>query len=153
MRRAWLAEFLTRKTLPKDAAKVIALGLTIHRRDVGSATANGNELAHQLLGIERGGYYDDKLAAHVEQSPTKAQHVSLAVVLGGIESATSKSTWRYPEATKAAYLAQLGLYAQIAGQLFPGRTIEAAILWTSLELLMNLPAARLRQAVSGFTIG
>lgn len=110
VRRAWLAEFLTRKTLPKDAAKVIALGLTIHRRDMGSATANGNELAHQLLGIERGGYYDDKLAAHVEQSPTKAQHVSLAVVLGGIESATSKSTWRYPEATKSAYLAQLAAW-------------------------------------------
>ncbi|HWU45751.1 MAG TPA: ParB/RepB/Spo0J family partition protein [Humibacter sp.] len=110
VRREWLAEFLTRKTLPKDAAKVIALGLTIHRRDVGSAAANGNELAHQLLGIERGSYYDDKLAAHVEQSPTKAQHVSLAVVLGGIESATSKSTWRYPEATKADYLAQLATW-------------------------------------------
>ena len=53
----------------------------------------------------------------------------------------------------AAYLSQLGLYAQIAGQLFPGRKIEAAILWTSLELLMNLPAARLKQAVASFTIG
>jgi ATP-dependent helicase/nuclease subunit A len=58
-----------------------------------------------------------------------------------------------PDGVPPAYLAQLGLYAQIAGQLFPGRTIEAAILWTTLELLMNLPAARLRQAVSGFTIG
>ncbi|WP_392342556.1 ParB/RepB/Spo0J family partition protein (plasmid) [Leifsonia sp. P73] len=110
VRREWLTELLTRKTLPKDAAKVIAQGLTTHRRDVGAAAASGNELAHQLLGIERGGYYDDKLAAHVEQSPTKAQHVSLAVVLGGIESATSKNTWRYPEATKAAYLSQLAAW-------------------------------------------
>ena len=53
----------------------------------------------------------------------------------------------------AAYVSQLGLYAQIAGQLFPGRKIEAAILWTSLESLMILPASKLRQAVASFTIG
>jgi ATP-dependent helicase/nuclease subunit A len=51
------------------------------------------------------------------------------------------------------YLAQVGLYAQIAGQLFPGMTIDAAILWTSLESLMILPSAKLRQAISSFTIG
>ena len=51
------------------------------------------------------------------------------------------------------YIAQLGLYAQIAGQLFPGKTIEAAILWTTLESLMFLPAAKLRQGISSFTIG
>lgn len=52
-----------------------------------------------------------------------------------------------------SYLAQVGLYAQIAGQLFPGKTIDAAILWTSLESLMILPPAKLRQAISSFTIG
>jgi len=51
------------------------------------------------------------------------------------------------------YIAQLGLYAQIAGQLFPGKTIEAAILWTTLESLMFLPAAKLRQGISSLTIG
>jgi ATP-dependent helicase/nuclease subunit A len=53
----------------------------------------------------------------------------------------------------AAYVSQIGLYALIAGQLFPGRRVEAAILWTSLEMLMNLPPSRLAQAVSSFTIG
>jgi ATP-dependent helicase/nuclease subunit A len=52
-----------------------------------------------------------------------------------------------------AYVTQLGLYALVAGQLFPGHRIEAAILWTSLELLMNLPASALRETVTGFTIG
>ena len=52
-----------------------------------------------------------------------------------------------------SYVAQLGLYAQIAGQLFPGKTIEAAILWTSLESLMILPSEKLRQGISSFTIG
>jgi ParB family chromosome partitioning protein len=111
VRREWLAQFLTRKTLPKDAGRVIAEGLTVHRRDVGTAATNGNTLAHTLLGIERGGFWDaDKLAAIVEHSPVKAQHVTLAVVLGGIEDSTSKQTWRYPEPSKALYFAQLAAW-------------------------------------------
>lgn len=108
VRREWLAEFLSRKTLPKDAGTVIAQGLTIHRRHVGSAVTNGNTLAHTLLGIERGGYYEaDKLAAMIERSPAKAQHVTLAIVLAGIEYSTDKTTWRYPEVAKAQYFQQL----------------------------------------------
>jgi ATP-dependent helicase/nuclease subunit A len=53
----------------------------------------------------------------------------------------------------AAYVSQIGLYAQIAGQLFPGHRVEAAILWTSLEMLMNLAPDRLAKAVASFTIG
>jgi len=63
-----------------------------------------------LLGIERGGYWDgDKLTALVEHSPAKAQHISLAVVFGGIEDITGKTTWRYPEAGNARYFQQLAV--------------------------------------------
>lgn len=111
VRREWLAEFLSRKTLPKDTGKVIAQGLTVHRTAVGSAVTNGSVLAHVLLGIERGGYWDvDKLAALVEHSPTKAQHVTLAVTLGGIEDSTSKGTWRYPDASNEQYFTQLAAW-------------------------------------------
>jgi len=51
-----------------------------------------------------------------------------------------------------AYLSQLGLYALVAGQLFPSHRVEAGILWTELESFMNLSQARLRQAVAGFTL-
>ena len=111
VRRDWLAEFLSRKTLPKDTAKVIAQGLTVHGTAVGSAATNGSVLAHVLLGIERGRYWDgDKLAALVEHSPAKAQHVTLAVILGGIEDSTSKNTWRYLEASKTLYFQQLAAW-------------------------------------------
>ena len=50
------------------------------------------------------------------------------------------------------YLTQLGLYALVAGQLFPGRPIRAAILWTELESLMNFPSALLETARSDFTL-
>jgi ATP-dependent helicase/nuclease subunit A len=53
---------------------------------------------------------------------------------------------------RPAYLTQLGLYALVAGQLFPQRQVETAILWTSLESLLKLPGAALTEAVRGFTI-
>lgn len=50
------------------------------------------------------------------------------------------------------YLTQLGLYALVAGQLFPGRPVRAAILWTELESLMKLPNERLVAACADFTL-
>lgn len=57
-----------------------------------------------------------------------------------------------PSEVKPAYMTQLGLYALVAGQLFPQRHIEAAILWTSLESLLKLDSAGLTDAARGFTI-
>ena len=57
-----------------------------------------------------------------------------------------------PEAIPARYLTQLGLYALVAGQLFPGRIVRAAILWTELESLMNLPQDLLGAAGKNFTL-
>lgn len=56
------------------------------------------------------------------------------------------------EDVSGKYLTQLGLYALVAGQLFPGRAVRAAILWTELESLMNLPSDLLEQARSDFTL-
>jgi ParB family chromosome partitioning protein len=111
VRREWLSTLLSRKTLPKDTAVVIATGLTVHRQAISTATRDGNELAHQLLGIETSGYFQaDRLAALVQGSPSKAQHVALAVVLGACESVTSKQSWRYPTTSDAAYLTQLAAW-------------------------------------------
>lgn len=90
---------------------VIATGLTVQRHAISSTTGDGNELAHQLLGTQKTGYFEaDKLAALIGQSPAKAQHVALAIVLGACESVTSKQSWRYPTPTDAAYLTQLATW-------------------------------------------
>ncbi|RZA10352.1 MAG: hypothetical protein EOP02_34600, partial [Proteobacteria bacterium] len=57
-----------------------------------------------------------------------------------------------PEAVPGNYRTQLGLYALVAGQLYPGRTVTAAILWTQLESLMILPADQLAESITGFTM-
>lgn len=67
-----------------------------------------------------------------------------------------KSDSRPPERAEDVpkpYLAQLGLYASVAGLLFPSARIEAAILWTRLESLLNLDSAALAEAAAEFTIG
>jgi ATP-dependent helicase/nuclease subunit A len=51
-----------------------------------------------------------------------------------------------------AYLTQVGLYALVAAQLFPGSEVDAAILWTNLESLVKLDRAALAEAVQGFTV-
>jgi ATP-dependent helicase/nuclease subunit A len=56
-----------------------------------------------------------------------------------------------PQAVPGNYLTQLGLYALVAGQLFPGRTVRAEILWTQLESLMFLPPELLAAEVKGYT--
>jgi len=57
-----------------------------------------------------------------------------------------------PGRVKPGYLTQLGLYALVAKQLFPGQRIEAGILWSGLESLLKLPDAALAEAARGFTI-
>jgi len=111
VRREWLTAFLARKTLPKDAPAFVATGLTTFHNVVGGAVSQSNRLAHDLLGIEESTRYGvDNLAALVERTPSKAAHVALAIVLGGIENATSKNTWRYPDPSDAAYLRQLAAW-------------------------------------------
>lgn len=75
------------------------------------ATRDGNQLAHQLLSLTTAGYLEaDKLAALVEQTPSKALHVALAIVLGACESVTSKESWRHPSAADTAYLTRLAAW-------------------------------------------
>jgi len=108
VRRQWLASFLTRKTLPKDAAAFITVGLTQHRRDVAAALSGGNRLAATFLGLEPqlSEWGPSPVDAYAEL-PGKAGHVALAVVLAAMESAIGRHTWRNPPPTAGRYLAQI----------------------------------------------
>ena len=119
VRREWLTSLLGRKSLPKDAPRVIAEGVTTYRREVGVAMERGNSLAHELLGIDPDDFWGpDRLASFVDQNPARAHQVTLAVVLAGIDGSTSKETWRRPDALHAGYFRQLAAwgYALSDGQ-------------------------------------
>ncbi|MGO2519959.1 MAG: ParB/RepB/Spo0J family partition protein [Microbacterium sp.] len=104
VRREWLTTLFGRKTLPKNAPAVVASLLTSARHQVSDAMGRGNGLAAQLLNIEREtGYYSDAFADYLTAHPAKAAHVSLAIVIGGLDSSTSRDTWRNPHKEAARY--------------------------------------------------
>ena len=105
VRADWLLAFVSRKSIPKDAAPFIAVMLTRHAYAI---NGNSTAIAHELLGIEqKHGYGVDAIADHVEQYPAKAGVAMLAVVLSKLEAGTSRNTWRHAETHSRAYLAQL----------------------------------------------
>ncbi len=106
MLREFVAALVKRRALPKDAASVLAAALATYRYEVGRTVQDGSAVAHGFLGVARErGYYSDALSQSA--AATKAQHVALAVVLGGIEASMSRESWRSPDATAAVYLRQL----------------------------------------------
>lgn len=113
VRREWLATIVRKAKLPTDAARFVAVGLTTFSSDVQRGMQESSKLAHTLLGIEQkntGYYATDSAGDWVTAHPTKAQHATLAVILGGIESGTHRGTWRNPDKNDAAYFRQLAAW-------------------------------------------
>lgn len=107
VRRAWLTSFLARKRLPADALAFAATTFATATFEVGKAVGDRHDLAASLLGYEHPAYGTSPLAALVADCPAKATHVTVAMALGALEAATSKSTWRYPSRTAIAYFQAL----------------------------------------------
>jgi ParB family chromosome partitioning protein len=112
VRREWLTEFLSRKTMPKDAQHWVAVALTRHRQTVGHGMTDGNGLAATFLGVEATASYWKATAIeeYATAHPAKALHVAVAVTLGGIEASTSKNTWRNPSERDGLYFEQLAAW-------------------------------------------
>lgn len=45
------------------------------------------------------------------------------------------------------YLKQMGLYARALEDIYPGRRIRAALLWTDIAFLMELPKSQMDEAL------
>jgi len=56
-----------------------------------------------------------------------------------------------PEDVSPAYLEQMALYRALLQQIFPGRPVAAALLWTFAPRLMPLPSALLDRMAQNFT--
>jgi ATP-dependent helicase/nuclease subunit A len=48
-----------------------------------------------------------------------------------------------------AYLRQMAIYWAVLAEVFPGRTIEAALVWTDGPKLMPIPENLIRQSLAG----
>ena len=63
---------------------------------------------------------------------------------------TNRPGPRHPDEV-SKYVKQLAPYRAVLGQLYPDKTIRAALLWTDVPDLMEIPAAALDRALAGLT--
>lgn len=105
VRRAWLAEFLARKTLPKDALSHAATILAATASRIGSAETG---MAADLLGQQQTHDYYASLSP-VDGKPA---HTLTALALASVEAGTSRQTWRNARAgsTEATYFRQIAAW-------------------------------------------
>jgi ParB family chromosome partitioning protein len=144
VRQAWLRQFLTRKSPPKDAQQWIAATLADGSHDLRRAMEDQHSLARDLLGLAETddqrwyrGCRPHPLAAAAHAATTaRATILTLAMLLAALEDGTSNDTWRRPSPESAAYLATLAgwgyelsqveqlLHAEPAHTTTPGGTAE-----------------------------
>ncbi|GAA3229226.1 hypothetical protein GCM10017691_21120 [Pseudonocardia petroleophila] len=112
VRRDWMRGFLSRRTAPRDALSYIASTLAHAGHDLRRAMESGHPTACELLGLAPTGTVYAARPNPIEDlaataTPVRATLLSLAVLLGAAEDATSRQTWRDPSAENRSYFAAL----------------------------------------------
>lgn len=112
VRGAWIRELLTRKALPKDAGNYIAYSLAVafNQNDF-----RANDLALKLLEVTMTDRYNREsgLGRYLEEHPTKAAQVALAVAIATAEAHLSRQSWRTPGAISRRYFQQLDSWGYV----------------------------------------
>ena len=112
VRRQWLRTFLARRTPPRDAAVFIAATLGRGGHPLRRAMESGHPTGCELVGLEPvGSVYTGRSTPIAEAAatatPQRATQLTLAVLLGAAEDATSRHTWREPDRDQRAYFIAL----------------------------------------------
>ncbi|NUR27010.1 MAG: ParB N-terminal domain-containing protein [Catenulispora sp.] len=109
VRRAWLTEYLTRKSLSKTAARFLLASVARAGDQLTKSLNDGHPLGAELLGINGSAFLPgrsrDALADLLDKaSDARAQVITLGLILGAYEQATGKHSWRTPNTDTARYL-------------------------------------------------
>lgn len=135
VRRQWLTAFLARRTAPKDGPKWIAVTLASCGHDVRRAMEDGHQTALELLGLATdppwrpyAGTPNPVVDAAAKASPARATVLTLGLLLGGLESTVTRSTWRHATASQQAYFTALQRWG------YPLSDVEQLVLAGTSEL-------------------
>jgi len=96
VRREFLTGLLARKTPPKGAASYVATELAHGAHAMRKAMERSPELAATLLGADAATAQSSVAALAETATDTRAQVITLALVLAGYEAETGPHTWRNP---------------------------------------------------------
>jgi len=150
--------------LPDDAARAAAAARFLAHPGHGLTPAQQAEIASEVLAVLRAPDFAGVFTAEARVEAPLAGRVGDRMVAGQVDRllvtdstvlVVDYKTNRPPplQATDVdpAYLDQMALYRALLAQVFPGRRIEAALLWTHAPRLMPLPANLLDQRLAAFT--
>ncbi|MGI8665572.1 MAG: ParB/RepB/Spo0J family partition protein [Jatrophihabitans sp.] len=105
VRRAWLTQFLARKSAPRGSQQFIATELAHGSHELKQALdSSGDALLHELLGVKDKA---TRLAMTTKATEARAQVLTLAFILAAYEAQTGVHTWRRKHADVARYFAYL----------------------------------------------
>lgn len=134
VRREWLANFLKRKTPPKNAERWITQTLARGSHDVRKTMESNHSLAIELLGLNKraGGKHGQSAehaiaAAAAKASPGRATMLTVGMLLAGLENGTDRTTWRQPSREAKAYFQQLQAWD------YPISDVEGLVIQPSSE--------------------
>lgn len=112
VRRDWMRQFLTRRTVPQGAEMLICEAVVGGQFTVTKAMDMAHPMLRELLGLDTASVYGggrqaaEQLAAQ-QASPKAATLTTLAAVVTSWECSTGKHTWRNPSAWDARVLGAL----------------------------------------------
>ena len=94
-------------------------------------------------------------SAHLPKGLAVSGRVDRLVVDAGrvlvVDYKTNRPSPDRIEDADPAYLAQMAVYAAVLREVFPGRAVEAALVWTDGPKLMPVPEKVMAQALAGLT--
>jgi ParB family transcriptional regulator, chromosome partitioning protein len=104
VRRNWLGTFAARKTAPRGTASFLAAAIAADGHIVGSA--NGHDLACELLSVSKTGYGRSAALGVLitKAAEARAQVLALVQVLAAYEDNTTRDHWRYMTPATQRYL-------------------------------------------------
>ncbi|KRA37906.1 MULTISPECIES: ParB/RepB/Spo0J family partition protein [unclassified Nocardioides] len=103
VRRDWMRQFLTRKTVPQGAEALICEAVVGGQFTLAKAMDSAHPMLRDLLGLDTATVYGGgrQAAEHLadqQATPKAATMTTLAAVVTAWEASTSKHTWRNPSA-------------------------------------------------------
>ncbi|PPF64561.1 hypothetical protein C5E11_04000 [Clavibacter michiganensis] len=116
LRLEWITKLLQRRNLPNEWPALAALCYTTLPSDYGTQT---NNLAHQLLAIEKPGSYSaSALPEAVTSNPLRAPHVMVAIAAAWMESnLDEKKGWDSTREYLPFYLQQISAWGYTLSEL------------------------------------
>lgn len=115
------------------------------RSDIRAGFAEGSRGEVAIMGTINLGGKDHAVSGQIDRISVDESRVLI------VDYKTNRPSPKTVEAVPLAYRAQLALYKELLTPLYPGRIVEAALLFTEGPYLLSLPESVLNEALQALS--